>query len=80
MIDEPIELNNYDRGNPPAYPNAWDNDGAPGMTLRDHFAGIALPYSLKYCEGGPPADVPKLAAQDAYRIADAMLAERMVER
>lgn len=72
--------------NPPAFPRPTDPGASHheerqlGMTLRDHFAGIALPYSLKYCEGGPPTDVPKLAAQHAYRIADAMLAERMIER
>ena len=56
----------------------WD-PGAPGMTLRDYFAGQALagicaaqahPMSTGY---EPDSEE---AAQAAYRVADAMLAER----
>lgn len=63
--------------NPPAFPQTqwsmWGGDGREGMTLRDWFAGQAL------IANGPinwhPSDRAS-AAQAAYAIADAMLAER----
>ena len=51
-----------------------------GMTLRDWFAGQALPYALDRDYGNEwrksGTKFPPLAAAEAYRIADAMLAER----
>lgn len=59
----------------PAFP-AWDRGG---MSLRDYFAGQALP-GLVTCEpvaDEADSDAPaRQVAKDAYRIADAMLAER----
>lgn len=61
----------------PAFPNTLDNSarrgGARGMSLRDWFAGMAMIQMI------PPASVKSWeaeVAQNAYRIADAMLAER----
>ena len=64
--------------NQSAFPfQEWHGDGGPkqfeksrGMTLRDYFAAKALHFCLKNCfttEG---------AVQDAYDVADAMLAAR----
>ena len=66
----------------PAFPHAqrlWDNDAQSwavhsvgGMTLRDWFAGQALPRATIGAGGSAPA----IAAR-AYFIADAMLAARL---
>jgi hypothetical protein len=76
--------------NPPAFPevpadcNAYE--GREGMTLRDHFAGIALPLTwaevapLGEAKGFDAETVAKAAACGAYQLADAMLAERNVVR
>ena len=45
---------------------------APGMTLRDWFAGMAMPGLLASHTGGTTRGFADLA----YEIADAMLAER----
>lgn len=53
------------------------DDAGPGMSLRDWFAGQALPYLTEflvlelYNDRGP-SDI----AAKAYQIADAMLAQR----
>jgi len=52
-----------------------------GMTLRDYFAGQALPKAMEStfdCEGYHPdsENWHKDAAKLSYKIADAMLAER----
>lgn len=71
--------------NPQAFP-CLDDSGSglsmrdPGMTLRDYFAGQALPYALRRDYGNDWGEngtrhIP-LAAETAYRIADALLAER----
>lgn len=63
----------------PAFPGQpWPNktgvyEKAPGMSLRDWFAGQALGGSLGGSHSFPPALV---VAQFAYEYADAMLAER----
>ena len=57
----------------PAFPASreqWDT-GLWGMTLRDYFAGEALPIAGKGKERTAEA-----IAKRAYYIADAMLAER----
>ena len=58
----------------------------PGMSLRDWFAGIAMGPLMasdgfeRACMCDPEfkleRDLPAFCAQEAYRIADAMLAER----
>lgn len=72
----------------PAFPAAWE--GSPvgtvihqGMTLRDYFAAKAMQSALVGAslpglpEGDPDAVAAvELVAMAAYRIADAMLAER----
>ena len=68
--------------NPPAFPqhcaDALDVGMVhEGMTLRDWFAGQALPIIIQ--EGRPTEGTGTTfdwMAQDAYRFADAMLAER----
>lgn len=64
------------RAGGPAYPlTLTDESGAghmfTGMTLRDHFAGIAL-GRLRY----NAVTAHEATAQEAYRMADAMLAMR----
>jgi hypothetical protein len=61
----------------PAFParDFWSDDGGKhwhGMTLRDHFAGQAL---AGICASGPTIDNERIAGE-AYRLADAMIAER----
>ena len=69
----------------PAFPSEGEghNDPryhSPGMSLRDWFAGMSLEYALnrKYGNdwGQDGKDFSGLVAKTAYRIADAMLAER----
>lgn len=61
----------------PAFPNMLKSGDLAisegGMTLRDYFAGKAMPQLL----GGAPLDVEQ-AAKTAYLLADAMLAAREV--
>ena len=55
-------------------PRAFPQYGDPGMTLRDYFAGRALPAilaALPYQD-----DVNGTVAREAYAMADAMLAAR----
>lgn len=50
------------------------SQGQTGMTLRDHFAGLAMQALIAVTPGG---DLPhRMAAADAYRYADAMLEAR----
>lgn len=57
----------------------------PGMTLRDWFAGQALSgmlaHSTRYRpRDGAPANWHEAIAQEAYEIADAMIASREVAK
>lgn len=74
--------------NPAAYPSnlhdprdAGEYDPEHGMTLRDHFAGLAVaPTIMLLVEVAPCAPnhdgLPGAVARLSYQIADAMLAER----
>lgn len=70
--------------NPAAFPREdYQCDDAPGqrgMTLRDYFAGQVLPHaasrSFGNAWGADGKEFAGLVAAYAYRIADAMLAER----
>lgn len=61
---------------PPAFPvpaqytihNELVSDQAPGMSLRDYFAAMALLLQ--------PSDHESIVARRAYAIADAMITER----
>lgn len=67
------------KGGGPAFPTGPLNraDTEPGMSLRDWFAGHALVTPLvTNCCGGTWA---QQIAQEAYKLADAMLAERAKE-
>ncbi len=71
-------------------PGGWsafpykEDDGAGGytdhfgMTLRDYFAAAALTGHLAYSPEGTVATnlKPEVAAADAYKFADAMIAAR----
>lgn len=60
--------------NESAFPIIIPNGEAfSGMTLRDYFAGKALPHCLY---GAPTDKSICMAATNAYRIADAMLEAR----
>ena len=61
--------------NPPAFPAGWPEAGYEphyGMTLRDWFAGQALVGLLHPGYEANSTDAP----EQAYRLADLMLAER----
>ena len=47
-----------------------------GMSLRDYFAAAALPACIAGAEAAGAPGYYEAVAQDAYAIADAMLAER----
>jgi len=62
----------------PAFPLAIDKQVLHnGMTLRDHFAGLAMQGFLAYAattgKYAPPDDE---LARESYKMADAMLKER----
>lgn len=72
--------------NPPAFPLVSDIIGhCKGMTLRDWFAGQALGAIITATSNGqhyPAREGQSLIegmAQDAYELADTMLAERAKE-
>jgi hypothetical protein len=50
------------------------SEGSPGMTLRDWFAGLAMPVVTALL--GRDVGTADMLARDAYTIADAMLAAR----
>lgn len=67
---------------PVSIPGCGDN-GQSGMTLRDYFAGQALPAVITATSAGQHRpmrddglDLVRSMARDAYEIADAMLAAR----
>ena len=71
--------------NPRAFPSAAIDDAFGGMTLRDHFAGLALPlvsetypeWQLKEWFGNrTKLTRQEIRAKAAFVVADAMLAER----
>lgn len=73
--------------NPPAFPTigsvAYNSDWQTehGMTLRDHFAGQAVPAIISMMASGNHSPKPGMSfvqsiAIDAFEIADALLAER----
>jgi hypothetical protein len=65
----------------PAFPVAWPDPNPPerGMTLRDWFAGQALPSliasAMNTKDSAWPVTVTEIA-EKSYQFADAMLAER----
>lgn len=74
--------------NPSFHPLNPTNDATPGaffpepgITLRDHFAGIALPSSIEglFETGFTGEGFSEAAARLAYQMADAMLAVRQEE-
>lgn len=66
----------------PAYPTTpehaqrFNGEGGTGMTLRDHFAAQALSGILDDCRWATLEENAGLAAKVAYKLADAMIAER----
>lgn len=70
----------------PAFPqlNYWNDKtmtcGPSGMSLRDWYAGMALPEAMRIAQSiiniAVPPDPRKNAARIAYEQADAMIAER----
>jgi hypothetical protein len=68
--------------NPPAFPCPPSGDFAAhsGMSLRDWIAGQALPSVIVRCSEDALINretIEQLFARKSYRIADAMLAERV---
>lgn len=68
---------------PPAFPRTGEGFGdpnydAPGMSLRDWFAGQALAGILATGAGDDDSQaLRQIIAEDAYGYADAMLRERL---
>jgi hypothetical protein len=74
--------------NPPAFPRVGEGFGnprydAPGMSLRDWFAGQAIGAVIRQCAGDAAFGYPEgissmeqLFASKAFAIADAMLTAR----
>lgn len=60
---------------PMVVPDNWESY-QQGMSLRDHFAGLALQGLIARSSGSRLADADVLA-RGSYAIADAMLAERV---
>ena len=63
------------------FPNDLNADEEKGMTLRDYFAAKAMPaiyteYVRDAAVGGWAEDWRDMIAQDAYKMADAMLRAR----
>ena len=58
-----------------AFPLESDYGSQPGMTLRDYFAGQVIGGLLE-CSSLRSRSDHSLAAEVAYRVADAMIAER----
>lgn len=75
--------------NPPAFPlpDGADIMGRDGMTLRDWFAGRALPAIISATSAGQhhpgvmgdDRSIQTRIAEDAYKLADAMLTARAVQ-
>lgn len=65
--------------NPPAFPtmhhpDSFEGNGQSGMSLRDYFAGLAIPaFAARGRRGHAPAAI---IAAACYELADAMLAAR----
>lgn len=58
-----------------------EHGGDPGMTLRQWYAGKALQGYLSSCNPGLPSDhAAAVIAEQAFKLADAMLAEDQKER
>lgn len=58
-----------------------DGTIAPVITIRDHFALIAMPYVAETIvnEGAiPPEEKPRLIAEFTYKIVDAMMKQREI--
>ena len=62
--------------NPRAFPKDHTISGYDGMTLRDWFAGLAIIGTASDYSFGMSDDATKNCVNAAYRISDAMLAER----
>ena len=58
-----------------AFPHVSTHIARTGMTLRDYFAGQALAALLE-CSGIRNSSDHNFTAEAAYRVADAMIAER----
>ena len=65
-------MSDIDNGGP-AFPYDNPDDGEPGMTIRDYFAGKVI---LAYVRGEPI----HVAAQRAYALADAMIQVRNLKK
>ena len=72
----------------PAFPEGGNNVNTQewevygGMTLRDYFAAKALPAILErllVIRDNSIEDAIRISARDAYRVSDAMIAERNEE-
>lgn len=70
--------------NPRAFPSSAIDDRFGGLSLRDWFAGQALPAIIAAMSAGqhsvdPDHSPEETIAKDAYLLADAMLAQRNID-
>jgi len=86
--DEALRRTRVKPENQPAFPEVPADcngyEGRAGMTLRDHFAGKALPQTIAavfeiHPNGSGTKDFAETCATLAYQMADAMLAAREVK-
>lgn len=66
----------------PAFPHSPSHQQFSGMTLRDYFAGKALPLAWQAFESGyfdADGRINDTVAECAYQMADAMLKAREVQ-
>lgn len=75
-------MNTYEHNGPnePAFPSFSEIGGKEviggvGMTMREWYAGQALIGLLAFDDDGANQFTPAIAAREAFRMADAMLAE-----
>ncbi len=69
-----------EHSNPPAFPTKLSSDFR-GMSLLDHFAGLAMQGLMGrvWCDpitGKPPDNLQEVWAEGSYQMANAMLKER----
>ena len=67
--------------NPPAFPHYAESEGSgsvnePGMSLLDHFAGLAMQECMRDAKLTGDEESAELLAHGAYNFAKAMLKER----
>lgn len=76
-VVEPVATATLKEDGGPAFACAAENGHQSGMSMRDYFAAaVVASFANRWPSHSEPKYAPDLIARDAYRIADAMIAER----